>query len=90
VCIHSTDKLFVEPKHFRASLRAHRRSMTTLAAVIEEYTQRREGWVDDAFARVWGRAIRMKMKLASRPKALEEDEFGFDAARRPRTIHPVR
>jgi predicted deacetylase len=90
VCVHSKDKLFVEPKHFQASLRAHRKSMTTLAAVVEEYTERSEGWVDDAFASVWGRAIRMKVALANRPLADEEDENGFEAARRARTIHQLR
>jgi hypothetical protein len=39
---------------------------------------------------VWGRAIRMKVALANRPLADEEDENGFEAARRARTIHQLR
>jgi predicted deacetylase len=92
VCIHSKDKLFTDPKHFRASIRAYRKSITTIPAVVEEYSKRSESWVDDAFARVWGKAIRVKVKLANRPPEEEHHEAaGFEAAQHAsRTIHQLR
>jgi predicted deacetylase len=66
VCIHSKDRLYVDSQHFRRCVRQYRAVISSLPEVMQAYASRKHGWTDDAFAGLWGFAIRAKVALADR------------------------
>ena len=66
VCIHPKDELYKDCEYFRRCIRKYRRSITSLPAMAGAYAERKHSWADNAFAELWGFAIRAKVALADR------------------------
>lgn len=64
VCIHSCDRMYKEPDHFRERIRLFRNSITTLPEIVAGYSNRRESVSDGLFGELWHVAIRAKGALS--------------------------
>jgi predicted deacetylase len=67
ICIHSCDRMYKDPKHFRDRIRLFRKSITTLPEIVAAYSDRRESVTDGVFGELWHMAIRAKGALSGPP-----------------------
>ena len=75
ICIHSCDRMYKDPKHFRERIRFFRSSITTLPEVVAAYSNRRHSIADGVFGELWHRAIRAKGAITG-PPAREHEILG--------------
>jgi hypothetical protein len=68
ICIHSCDRMFKEPNHFRDRIRLFRKSITTLPEIVAAYSNRRESVADGVFGELWHIAIRAKGAISGPPR----------------------
>jgi predicted deacetylase len=67
VCIHSCDRMYKEPDHFRERIRLFKNAITTLPEIVAAYSSRRESVADGLFGELWHFAIRAKWSMSGSP-----------------------
>jgi predicted deacetylase len=72
ICIHSCDRMYKEPEHFRDQIRRFRKSIVTLPEIVAEYSKRRHSVADGVFGELWHTAIRVKWAMSGLPSQEHE------------------
>ena len=67
ICIHSCDRMYKDPNHFRERIRLFRKSIVTLPEIVAAYSNRRESVSDGLFGELWHLAIRTKGAISGPP-----------------------
>ena len=83
ICIHSCDRMYKDPKHFRERIRLFRKSITTLPEIVAAYSDRRESVADELFGELWHHRDSRQRRYFRAPRA-KSTKFSVKRIRTPR------